>query len=54
LALSDKAHKKAEFSRLSKDGKWKSFEKAPNLLHYVPSAAHYAQAEIGGKLFRES
>jgi integrase len=49
-----KVSKKAEFSRLSKDGKWKSFEKAPNLLQYVPSGVYYARVKIGGKLFRES
>lgn len=46
--------KKTEFSRLSADGKWKSFEKAPNLLQYVPSGVYYARVKIQGKLFRES
>jgi hypothetical protein len=48
-----KVCKKAEISRLSKDGKWKSFEKTPNLLQNVPSGVHYAQGNIGGKLFCE-
>src|SRR3954464_9342586 len=41
-------------SRLSKDGKWKSFGKAPNLLQYVPSGIYYARLKIDGKLFRSS
>ena len=52
--LSPKRAHQTKQSRLSKDGKWKSFGKAPNLLQYVPSGVYYARLKINGKLFRSS
>ena len=39
---------------LSKDGKWRSFPKVPNLLQYVGSEKYYARTKVNGKLFRQS
>jgi hypothetical protein len=40
--------------RLSKDGKWRSFPKAPRLLQYFSSGTYYARLHTGGKVIRES
>jgi len=45
--------KKSAF-RLSKDGKWRSFPKAPRLLQYVSSGSYYARIHTGGKIIRKS
>jgi len=39
---------------LSKDGKWRSFPKVPNLLQYVSNGNYYARTKINGKLIRAS
>ncbi len=39
---------------LSKDGKWRSFPKVPNLLQYVSSGGYYGRIKVNGKLIRES
>jgi len=39
---------------LSKDGKWRSFPKVPNLLQYVSNANYYGRIKIGRKTIRES
>jgi integrase len=39
---------------LSKDGKWRSFPKVPNLLQYVSSENYYARIKVNGKLIRQS
>ena len=39
---------------LSKDGKWKSFPKVPNLLQYVSTGTFYGRATVDGKIYRES
>lgn len=39
---------------LSKDGKWRSFPKVPNLLQYVSSTKYYARIKVNGKLIRQS
>ena len=40
--------------RLSKDGKWRSFRKVPNLLQYVISGTYYARRKTDGKSVRAS
>lgn len=40
--------------RLSKDGKWRSFPKVPNLLQYVSSGTYFARVKIQGKIIRQS
>src|SRR5439155_22006142 len=37
---------------LSKDGKWRSFPKVPNLLQYVISGTYYARRKTDGKSVR--
>ena len=37
---------------LSKDGKWRSFPKAPHLLQYVGNANYYGRIKVGGKVIR--
>ncbi len=39
---------------LSKDGKWRSFPKVPNLLQYVISETYYARTKVRGKPVRLS
>jgi len=39
---------------LSKDGKWRSFPKVPNLLQYVSNGNYYGRIKIDGKIIRES
>jgi len=39
---------------LSKDGKWRSFPKVPNLLQYVIAGTYYARCKVDGKPVRES
>ena len=41
-------------SRLSKDGKWRSFPRVPNLLQYVSSATYFARVKVEGKIIRQS
>ena len=41
-------------SRLSKDGKWRSFPKVPNLLQYTSSGTYFARAKTHGKIIRQS
>src|SRR5882672_6297682 len=41
-------------ANLSPDGKWKSFPRAPNLLHYVPSGKFFGRVKINGKLVRQT
>lgn len=47
------ALKKRE-SLLSKDGKWRSFSKVPNLIQYVSNGNYYGRIKIDGKVIRES
>src|SRR5438445_8889290 len=39
---------------LSKDGKWRSFPKVPNLLQYVIAGTYYARCKVNGKPVRAS
>jgi integrase len=39
---------------LSRDGKWRSFPKVPNLLQYVSTALYFARLKVNGKLIRRS
>ncbi len=39
---------------LSKDGKWRSFPRVPNLLQYVSSETYFARVKVKGKIIRES
>ena len=39
---------------LSRDGKWRSFPRVPNLLQYVSNENYYARIKVDGKLIRES
>ena len=39
---------------LSKDGKWRSFPKVPNLLQYVIAGTYYARCKVSGKPVRAS
>ncbi len=39
-------------SRISPDGKWKSFPKSPNLLQYISTGMYDARVKAGGKLVR--
>jgi integrase len=39
---------------LSKDGKWRSFPRVPNLLQYVSNGNYYGRIKVSGKLIRES
>src|SRR5215469_15349805 len=41
-------------TRLSPDGKWRSFPKVPNLLQYVNTGVYFGRVKIEGKIFRES
>jgi integrase len=41
-------------ANLSKDCKWRSFPKVPNLLQYVSSGVFFARTKIDGKLIRQS
>lgn len=38
--------------RLSKEGRWRSFAKAPNLSQYMPNGNYYARTKAHGKLIR--
>src|SRR5436853_6208403 len=49
-----KALKEIRDRNLSKDGKWGSFPKAPNLLQYVNTGTFYGRATVDGKIYRES
>lgn len=40
--------------RLSKDGLWRSFNKVPNLMQYVPNENYYARIKVHGKVIRRS
>jgi integrase len=46
--------KKLRDPNLSKDGKWRSFPKVPNLLQYVSTGTFYGRVKVDGKLYRES
>lgn len=45
-------HRKGRASRISPDGKWKSFSKSPNLLQYIRTGMYYARVKVAGKLVR--
>jgi type I restriction-modification system DNA methylase subunit len=40
--------------QLSKDGKWRSFPRVPNLLQYVSTKTYYARVKQKGKVIRRS
>jgi len=40
--------------KLSKDGKWRSFPKVPNLLQYVSTGSYFARTKVNGKIIRLS
>ena len=46
--------KKLRHPNLSKDGKWRSFPKVPNLLQYVSTGTFYGRVTVDGKIYRES
>jgi integrase len=50
-ADSNKAGKNNHFS---KNGKWKSFPKVPNLLQYVSTGTYFARVKVNGKVIRQS
>jgi len=52
--LKPDGNRKKSAARLSKDGKWRSFPKAPRLLQYVSSGTYYARLHTGGKIIRQS
>ena len=41
-------------SRLSKDGKWRSFAKVPCLLQYLNSGVYFARVKVNGKIIWHS
>ena len=41
-------------SALSKDGKWKTFPKVPNLLQYISTRTFYGRVKVHSKIYRES
>ena len=43
-----------ENPHLSKEGKWRSFPKVPNLLQYVIAGTYYARCKVSGKPVRAS
>jgi hypothetical protein len=45
---------KPKESRLSPDGKRRSFPKVSNLVQYVTTGAYFGRVKIEGKIFRES
>ena len=45
---------KEQTQHVSPDGLWRSFPKAPCLMHYVPSGVYFARVRHKGKLFRQS
>ena len=49
-----KGARKKSAVRLSKDGKWRSFPRAPHLLQYVASGTYFARIKIRGKIIRQS
>ena len=49
-----KAPRALRDQNLSKDGKWRSFPKVPNLLQYLSTATYFARVKVNGKIFRES
>ena len=48
-----RGRKKRE-QQLSKNGKWRSFPRVPNLLQYVSSGIYFGKVKIGGKKIRLS
>jgi len=48
--IKSRKHNRAE--RLSPDGKWRSFQKIPNLLQYVSTGLYFARVTVNGKLIR--
>lgn len=54
-AIAGAAPKKArKGDHFSKDGKWKSFPKVPNLVQYVSTGTYFARVKVDGKLIRQS
>ncbi len=51
---SENATSRKSKSRLSKDGKWRSFPKVPNLLQYTSSGTYFARVKLHGKIIRQS
>jgi hypothetical protein len=49
-----KAPKGIRDPNLSKDGKWRSFPKVPNLLQDVNTGTFYGRVTVDGKIYRES
>jgi hypothetical protein len=45
---------KTRATRISTDGKWRSFPKVANLVQYVTTGNYFGRAKIDGKIFRES
>ncbi len=41
-------------ANLSKDGKWRSFPKVPNLLQYISSGIYFARTKVDGRIIRQS
>ena len=46
--------RKKREQHLSKDGKWRSFPRVPNLLQYVSSGIYFGKVKISGKKIRLS
>ena len=46
--------KETRSSKLSKDGKWRSFPKVPHLLQYVSSGQYFGRIKINGKVIRQT
>ncbi|MHC1764541.1 MAG: hypothetical protein AB9869_09565 [Verrucomicrobiia bacterium] len=45
-------NKEAGKPPISKDGKWRSFPRIPNLLQYVSTAQYYGRIKVNGKIVR--
>lgn len=41
-------------AHLSKDARWRSFPKVPNLLQYVSTGTYYGRIKVSGKIIRQS
>jgi hypothetical protein len=54
LTVDGTKSQKTKRDQLSKDGKWRYFPKAPNLLQYVRTGTYFARAKVKGKTFRQS
>jgi integrase len=52
--MATKDNKSETEKGISKDGRWRSFPKVPNLLQYLSTGTYYARIKIKGKVIRQS